>query len=505
MLAAPVETSYAQAMGRIRRALVVAIAFAVAPSTGAAQQTAGDPRTGPTATVTGFVYDSITRAFLGGVMVQYVDADDSAQSRAFSVRSDSSGRYRIADVKPGRYLAGFFHTETDTLGLETGARVIDVRSGEQRIDLATRSPTTVIASVCPAGAVPDSTGLLIGHVRDSDTDAPIVGASVVVEWSETVIEGANVSEHVARLGQQTHGPGWFAICGVPSDALLSGRASRGADSSGTVMVHVPSGEVRHITFLVGGATVVPAPGAAARDKGDSLARPRTMLRGGARLTGTVRDEKGRPVQNAHALVWGTEMEVLTNDRGVFSLDSLPGGTHTLEVRAVRHAPAHAIVQLSAQRPGTASVTLTQSPTVLSSVTVRGELVYSKNLTGFDERRGEGWGLLGHFLAPAEIERRPRTRLGNLLQGMSGVFVDSRRSGATVRMRTTGDPNSYCTPSLYIDGTPDMEADFNSFQSDQIAGVEVYVREAWRPSEFLDGNACGAVVVWTRPIPPKKNP
>ena len=109
------------------------------------------------------------------------------------------------------------------------------------------------------------------------------------------------------------------------------------------------------------------------------------------------------------------------------------------------------------------------------------------------------------MSPSEIERRPRTRLAALLQGMSGVFVDDRRGGATVRMRASGDPNGFCTPSLYVDGNRDIDADFNRYQSDQIAGIEVYVREAWRPSEFLDGNACGAVVIWTRPAPTRKSP
>jgi hypothetical protein len=43
----------------------------------------------------------------------------------------------------------------------------------------------------------------------------------------------------------------------------------------------------------------------------------------------------------------------------------------------------------------------------------------------------------------------------------------------------------------------MEADFNAFDSNGIAAVEVYPREAGRPSEFMDGNACGSIIVWTR--------
>jgi hypothetical protein len=484
--------------GRSSRAAWLIGALALAPTTLSGQDSRADNRTAAagTATVTGSVYDSIAGVVLRGAFVQYVGADDSLRSRGFSARSDSSGRYVIADVPPGRYLAGFFTTD-DTLGIETGPRLVEVRAGEQFVNLATRSPGTVIRAMCPQSDPADSTGLLIGHVRDADADEAVTGATVVLEWSETVIEGTSMRQRIARLTEQSQGPGWFAMCGVPSDALLTAYAAKGADSSGFVLVNIPSGNVRHMTFRIGGATPVPIGPPALRAEGDSTPGPLTVLRGRARLTGTVRDEKGRPVEGAHALVWGTELEAVTNQRGVFTLDSLPAGTRTVEVRAVRYVPVYATVQLSANRSATADVTLSQRAVTLSTVTVRGELVYSKRLADFEARRSEGWGLVGHFISPAEIERRPGTRLSGLLQGVSGVFVDSRRGGAVVRMRSTSDAGSFCTPSLYVDGTRDVVADFNEYLSDRIAGIEVYPRDSWRPTEFVDANACGAIAIWTR--------
>jgi hypothetical protein len=473
-------------------------ALALAPPTLTAQQSRADGRPEPTGAgiVTGSVYDSIARVVLRGAFVQYVGADDSLRSRGYSARTDSSGRYVIRDIPPGRYLAGFFTTD-DTLGIETGPRVVDVRAGEQLVNLATRSPSTVIRSMCPQNEPADSAGLLIGHVRDADADEAVVDATVVLEWSETVIEGTSMRQRIARLTDQTRGPGWFAICGAPSDALLTAFAAKGADSSGFVMATIPPGDVRHMTFRIGGAIAVPIGPPALRTQGDTAPGPLTVLRGRARLTGTVRDEKDRPVEGAHVLVWGTELEAVTNQRGAFILDSLPGGTRTLEVRAVRYVPVYATVQLSANRPATTDVKLAQRAVTLSTVTVRGELVYSKRLADFEARRSEGWGLVGHFISPAEIERRPGTRLSGLLQGVSGVFVDSRRGGATVRMRSTSDAGDFCTPSLYVDGVRDVVADFNEYLSDRIAGIEVYPRDSWRPTEFVDANSCGAIAIWTR--------
>jgi hypothetical protein len=457
-------------------------------------------------TVSGVVHDSVARAPLRGVMVNLVRVDEDSLG-AFFATSDSAGRYTIANVPPGMFMLTFFSIASDTLGIEPAARPLRVNAGPQRVDLAIPSPKTVIRALCPSGAFSDSTGLLIGHVQRSDDEAPLEGASVIVEWTETVVQGVLIEEETRRAVATTKGPGWFAICDLPSDVVLSARASSGADSSGYLPVQVPAGDLRHLTVRIGGATIVPIPRLGGRKGDDSttvLPAP-TVLRGRARLSGTVRDDKGKPVANARALVWGTNLEAVTNSRGSFVLDSLPGGTHTLEVRHIRHAMSHAIVQLAAQRPATIDVVIAPRAVELAPVTVRSQLAYSRNLTDFDARRAEGWELVGQFLGPADLEKRPNTRLGNLLQEMPGVYIDNRRGGAAVRMRGSGG-NSYCTPSLYVDGVRDPLADFNSFDSNEIAAIEVYPRETGRPSEFMDGNECGSVIVWRRtPIARMKDP
>jgi hypothetical protein len=157
------------------------------------------------------------------------------------------------------------------------------------------------------------------------------------------------------------------------------------------------------------------------------------------------------------------------------------------------------VHLASQRPATADIVMTERAAALSTVTVRGQLAYSRNLDEFEARRLDGWELVGHFIGPADLEKRPNTRLGGLLQGIPGLSVDNRRGDTSIRMRATGKSGSvaWCTPSLYIDGTRDVAADFGALDSDGIAAVEVYPRETGRPFEFMDGNACGSIAVWTR--------
>ena len=455
----------------------------------------------PTAVASGVVYDSLARRPLVGATVEFVNATDPG-ARPFTAVSDASGRYTITNIPYGQYVAGFFHAALDTLGLEAPPRRVIVDRIAERIDLATPSARTVTASLCGPGAVSDSTGLLLGHLRATETQVPVPGGTIIVEWNETVIGAEGVRQRTRQIAARAEEPGWFAMCAVPSDVVVQGRAFSGADSSGYVDIDVPANGVRHATFYIGGASLVAIPTEDTLPGG--AVGSETALRGGARLTGTVVDHAARPVVGAHVSVWGTKLAASTNERGAFALEVLPGGTHTVEVRAIGYAPVTSTVHLAASRPATAAIELTKAAEILPTVTVRGELVYSRNLAEFDRRRRSGWGT---FRTAADIEQRGRNvRLSALLQDVLGIRVDRRAGTAIVTMRrnaTTGIGRSDCVPSLYVDGMLDRAADYDAYFSDEIAGIEVYPRESTRPYEFIDPtNACGAVAIWTRPLPPR---
>jgi len=447
--------------------------------------------------ISGTVYDSIGRRRIAGAAVQFVDADNPAKGSPFASVSDSSGRYSLSGVPAGRYLAGFFHGALDSLGLELSPRVVQVRTGAQRIDLATPSPRSVLRTLCPTVA-PDSGGLFLGTVRETESERPITGATVVVEWTELILDGGRLYERPREGRAQTNQAGWFALCGLPGDGPLHARAISGADSTGYVEVEVLPAGLRHQAFLAGGASYTEQPVV------DSLTPPtardsarRTVLGGGARLNGTVLDPAGKPVMNAHALLWRTDVDVQTNERGAFAMDGLPGGTHTLEIRVIGYAPVTRVVHLAASRPATVDVQLAKAAVILATETIRGKLVYSRQLAEFEGRRRSG---LGRYLTAADIERRPNTRLSALLQGMLGVYLQHSAGTSQVTMR--GGLSGSCTPTLYVDGNQDLTNDFDYLFSDEIVGIEVYSRESQRPGRFNNSNRCGAVVVWTRPRPVK---
>ena len=465
----------------------------------------------------GVVFDSVAGRPLVGAMVQFTGASGPVVGRRASAVTDSAGRYAVTDLAPGRYVAGFFHDALDTLGLVGAPRAVDVGDSATTLDLGTPSPRTIIATICGAGSVTDSLGLLIGHVYASGTTSPLPNATVTVEWGETIIERGSVRQRNLAAGATTQGPGWFAMCDVPGEVELTLSASSGADSSGFVTVEVPRTGIRHVRFWVGGAqrvlsaavdtiSAVDTTSATDSTAADSTMRvlaPEMVWRGGARLTGIVRDEKGLGVAGARVLVRGTNVGTTTSDRGYFALDSLPGGTHTLEARAVGYLPATSIVHLAADQPAQAEVFIGDKLVTLEAVKVTATLVFSRNLAKFQTNRERNLG--GIFVGPREIERFRGMRFSNLLQAIPGVRLNYR-DGFSILLDYIGTDDGQsaglCVPTFYIDG---QRSQYTAgeieglYRAEEIAGLEVYVRESQRPIEFQDMNSgCGAIAIWTRP-------
>jgi hypothetical protein len=97
------------------------------------------------------------------------------------------------------------------------------------------------------------------------------------------------------------------------------------------------------------------------------------------------------------------------------------------------------------------------------------------------------------------------RFSNLVQGLPGVRL-SYQGGFTILMNYPGTDDGHspglCVPAFYIDGQRSQYTASEIeglYRADEIAGVEVYVREGQRPIEFQDVNSrCGAIALWTRP-------
>ena len=223
-------------------AAVAAVPLAVAQNPPARQ------RSVPTlVTVHGYVDDSIAHRPLIGANVQLTGMDKENADKRFMVQSDSFGRFTIADVPTGHYLAGFFNAALDTMGIEPHGRPIDVEKQNQLIELGTPSARSIISALC--GDKPtNGFAVLMGHTRDVEIDTGVAHVSVVVSWTGTHEEDAVVTSVRRFVSVESKADGMFAACGLPADKALSVRAIRGAGSSAYDQVTIPPNGLRHITL-----------------------------------------------------------------------------------------------------------------------------------------------------------------------------------------------------------------------------------------------------------------
>ena len=447
----------------------------------------GDPADTAKAVVLGVIYDSVARAPLAGATVQLV-AYPEVGTRSYTTVADSTGAYLIEAVPLGKYVAGFFHPALDSLGMESPLRMVDVAAaGPMRVDLAIPSGGTLITGLCRGVAPADSTGLLIGRVREADTDAPLGGSTVVLMWSELTLGEGGVRYLRREVPAQTSDDGWYVLCGVPTDSELMARAHHGADSSGFIEIRVPARGILKRDFRIGSGDSLVAVTA-----DTTRANVGAVRRGGGRLAGQVRGENGRPLAGARLLVWGSGVEGETDRQGEFTLRGLPTGTHSLEVRQIGYAPKLVAVDLSPRELATVMVVLERAA-VLEPVRVFGKAPPRRSITGFLERRERGG--FGRYLTREEIERVRPFRTTDVFRQLPGVnIVPSGSFGSVLLMR------GGCSPVIYLDGLKlqDGSEELDQIvQPSDIAGVEVYTGLAGAPAEF-PGNGCGSVVIWTGP-------
>jgi hypothetical protein len=477
-----------------RTAVTLALA---APSLAVAQS-------GSLSTVSGVVFDSLSRAPLARADVQLVlDRAPGDSLRAFFADANEHGAFRIDSVPPGSYLLTFFHPRLDSLGISVAPRRVVIGANKAvRADLGTPSHARLIGSICSAKDVSDTTGLLIGFVRDAATLTARSAASLSIRWGELVFERKRITPSAREVTVTTTEAGWFGVCGVPARIEFSARAAEGSDTSGYITVELPGRQVVHRDFFIGHAERVPF---TVTDSLASDSTPTTLgnvLRGTATLAGQVRDQNGRPVAGAHVTVWGTAVRTVTSDSGAFSLAGLPPGTHTLDVRALGFVPSREGVDiLDVTRTNRRSVRLASLKSVLDTIRVTGRVAYSADSRGFERRRRAGF---GHFIDRTMIDRRPMAYTSDLLRMVPSVQVMPGPFGQRVYMRSlTG---SFCRPDLYIDGMryPGEVGDIDELTAPlEVSGIEVYTRASQAPVEFSRfQSGCGSVIIWTRKPEPK---
>lgn len=462
-----------------------ALAFVAAPLVTAAQEAAPARHV----SVVGSVYDSVSSRHLTGALVQLVRTSDLRMAR--SSLTDARGRYRIDSIVSGEYFASFFHAAVDSLGVQAPVHRVTLGARDpERIELGLPRAERIVAAHCPGLQPSDSSGVIVGDIRDADTGAPIAEANVVAEWVELVIEKNSVRVEPQAVTATTGASGSFALCGLgPGEVAL--RATSTSRATGKIEVTLAARSVMRRDLTLGdGTTFVTVTG----EPVEGEARTDTLLRGPARLSGAVLNESGRPVRDAIVEVWRTGISARTDESGRFQLASLPVGTHALEVRRIGFAPQQLPVQLASLSPTSVNVVLEKPVRLLDAVRVSARTVYSRRQREIEERRRRGF---GHFFTRDELERNPSARVSDLLRRVPGVQVYHTPTGDVVAFRgaTFSGP---CRPTVVLDGLrlgsgEDLDA---LVTVSSLEAMEVYTSAAGAPAEYWSGG-CGVIALWTR--------
>ena len=372
--------------------------------------------------IAGTVTDSMHRHPLAGALVQIV-ADSSRFAK--SATSDSLGKFRIDSVRAWLVHHRLFPLRRSTASASTsrrGGSSLGQASSSASIS-SIPSAWTVETQLCRGTPMLDSTGLLLGHVRDADTQQPRIG-TVTVFWRSSHRTRRSQTQR-QQIPMKTDAWAGSPSAGSRPTPSSAPSASAGDEESGvgrdsragwrTVDARL-SRESRRLDGL-----------GLRRQRHDTNGRcalpVATLRRGSARLSGVVRNDKGKPVANASVSVPGTGVEVRTQEYGrVHSVANLPAGTQTVEVRVIGFEPKRVHGRSRTRSPNDARRHARPAGTDArrGEGLRHGQLAYG----GIPAtRQSAGW---GHILTPADIEKRHAFKTIRSLPDDPGVRVAPRR-------------------------------------------------------------------------------
>lgn len=214
----------------------------------------------------------------------------------------------------------------------------------------------------------------------------------------------------------------------------------------------------------------------------------------ASIVGRVTEKgSGAAVQGAEVVLKGTPHRAVTDDSGIYQIEGVPSGHHTLGVHYLGMESEQFPVEISARETLNVSFSLeTQVLPVAELVVTVDQSVPVSKLTGFYRRSRQG---PGYFMTRSDIEGMSAARATDLLRRVPGLDV-GQRNRAGITPVTMGRRNG-CVPRFYVDGAYAAYFDMDNLQTRDIAGIEVYRGNSEVPIRFKHGDRCGVIVVWTR--------
>ena len=414
-------------------------------------------------TIRGIVFDSLLHQPIPDATVQ-------ANDGTVTTMTDREGRFTLIAPDTIRRVT-VFHDFLDRSGLGSLQAVVTEKTSHSMMILSTPSLATIWARLCPGRTLEKASGgIVYGTVRAADARTRLSGAQVRVSWDFNARTAIGTA---ARLSDaKTDSTGTYYACGAPPNNSVYVAGYSSTLRSGAVTVAGDTLPLRRVDLVLG-------------EFGKS-----------ASIRGVVRDPRKAPLAGASIDVDGVEATVKTDGNGRFTVPAVPTGSRTLAVRAIGYAPLFQPIAVLEKE--TEEIQVEMRAVALPGVNITGRQNVSLLQLDYEQRKREGFGT---FKDSTEIVKH--TSIRSIFQGIPSLVITGPDQSAfylytPIQTMATDNPAGGCPANVYIDGKPSDTTVLISLSKEQIAAIEVYIRQEFAPAEYLLlNNNCGVVLVWTK--------
>jgi len=430
------------------------------------------------ASLRGIVTDSLHEIPLRGALVRVENTTRESVT-------DSLGRYRIDSVSAGQHRLLVIHPLLDTLGISLVTQPMSFAAGDDKeIFLSVPGNETLVSLLCTAARRALGPAALVGFVRDADTEAAAQGAKVSLLWYESDPLGFKKTPRVRE--QQIGADGRYRICGLPETMNGKLQVFRGGVQTGEVPVEL--GGTSGSNLLAMRSMSISSTSQVVASASTDTGAKTTIVRGRSRVTGKILNKYGQPIVGARVELQNTGAATKTRANGDFTLDSLPSGTQTLEIRQLGFAPTEVAVELSAANPQNVTVKMTDYVPVLSEMRVTANREHGLSDVGFADRKKSG---MGYYLDADQLKTRQTVQFSDMLRTVPGVRVQPGGNGTNV-ITSSRNPTGGCV-TFYVDGAPWQQmtpGDLDTYvRPEEVAALEVY-NGSTTPAQFQQPGLTG---------------
>lgn len=269
-------------------------------------------------------------------------------------------------------------------------------------------------------------------------------------------QGVGIRRKTEILNTVTDSTGLYVVCNAPGDidAALTVATAEYDTAAAELHLEGESASVQH-------AMLAPRPAA-------GLMGP-ASVESAATLTGTVRDQEGKPLESAEVVLvtrYGVVIRgpARTDAAGRFAMRDALAGKRLAEVRRVGSTPVRRTVTLGSGRTTRLDITLAARAVELAEVAMTAASQLDKN--GFTLRRGIGQ---GRYYTEDDIAREAVTVSGDFIGQIPGMQVDGNQIiNRSLRQTVRG---STCEMAAFLNGTLSPTEYVLNIPKDNIDGVE----------------------------------